>query len=106
MKLLPSEQIKSLEQLPALLQQIEQGLVVVLSEPCDCGYQIRHSNGGNYHQITTLAKDMGEYYIIEGSTSEFDNAEWAETNLAHIESVLRVALVEDWNIENSETVNE
>jgi len=42
-----------------------------LNEPCDCGAQVRHNNGGNYHAIVRLAKDGGQVFMRrEDSTCE------------------------------------
>lgn len=42
---------------------LEAGKVVEFCEPCDCGSQVRHNNGGNYHQFL-LIKKVNETYLI------------------------------------------
>lgn len=32
----------------------EQETQVLYQEPCNCGSQIRHNNGGNYHEVVRL----------------------------------------------------
>lgn len=34
--------------------------VLTLCEPCDCGSQIRHNNGGNYHAEVSFRMDAGK----------------------------------------------
>ena len=35
---------------------------LTIYEPCNCGSQIRHNNGGNYHQIITIEiRDNGAF---------------------------------------------
>lgn len=43
---------------------------VVLQEPCDCGNNIRHNNGGNYHQVIRLKIRLGKIWAQFGSTCE------------------------------------
>ena len=74
MRLLPSEQGEAIE--AALLEFAELGYLEI-SEPCNCGSQVRHNNGGNYHQIITLREDRGETYVKYDSTCELaPAAEW------------------------------
>jgi hypothetical protein len=49
-----------------------------INEPCDCAGQIRHYNGGNYHEEIVLAKDCGKVFVKYGSSSEYDDSEWEE----------------------------
>lgn len=51
---------------------------IQICEPCNCGGQIRHNNGGNYHEIITLQRDDGRYFVKMDSTSEFWVPEWKE----------------------------
>lgn len=55
---------------------------LTIREPCDCGHQVRHNNGGNYHDIIRLCRDMGgEVFVMNDTTSELEApAEWRETN--------------------------
>ena len=44
---------------------------VILKEKCDCGpYQIKHNNGGNYHQRLAVKYEGGTYYIRRYDTCE------------------------------------
>jgi hypothetical protein len=61
-----------------------------VDEPCNCGSQIRHNNGGNYHNEVDFAFDSGKWYARFGSTSELDNpAEWQESSLNEAEQYIR-----------------
>lgn len=71
---LPSEQKKRVEK--AIKEFKETGKFSIY-EPCDCGSQVRHNNGGNYHEEIYLQMDEGQAYIKRTSTSEFEPpAEW------------------------------
>lgn len=54
-------------------------LIAKIREPCDCGSQIRHNNGGNYHERIEILKHTSnvgitKYYRLDGDTREiFDN---------------------------------
>ena len=50
-----------------------------MTEPCDCGVQVRHNNGGNYHEIYACRADAGRWFVRVGSTSDYDDSEWEET---------------------------
>ena len=41
-----------------------------LEEPCNCGNQIRHNNGGNYHEIIKLIKYKNKLYVFFTDTRE------------------------------------
>ena len=44
---------------------------VILKEKCDCGaYQIKHNNGGNYHQRLAVKYEGGTYYVRRYDTCE------------------------------------
>ena len=77
MRLLPSEQGVEIKRSLALLDGMEQGDRLHLDEPCNCGARIQHDNGGNYHEIITIAFDMGSYYVKYDTTCELvAAAEW------------------------------
>lgn len=42
--------------------------VLQIHEPCDCGNQSRHQDGGNYHDIIYLKKDGDTVYIKNETT--------------------------------------
>lgn len=46
-------------------------------EPCNCGNQIRHNNGGNYHQEIYLKRDGKQVFVKYDDTCELTApAEW------------------------------
>jgi hypothetical protein len=86
---LPSEQTKLVEE--AKKEFAEKGELTI-SEPCNCGSQIRHNNGGNYHCTVEFKKDSDRYFERRSSTSNFDSEpEWNETTE---ESILKT--IEEW----------
>ena len=98
MKLLPIEQQKRVnETLPQLIDDAKNGNVVTLYEPCNCGSQVRHNNGGNYHEIVSVVKDKGKWYKKEDSTCELtEPSEWFETKEESVIETLKNALIEGW----------
>ena len=60
-----------------VLKTIEQKGVCILVENCNCGDQIRHNNGGNYHAIVKYSKgtEPNEYYEQWDDSSELTEAE-------------------------------
>ena len=71
---LPSEQRE--KAIAARREFVEQGYLRI-EEPCNCGNRIQHNNGGNYHQIITLKRDSGSYFIKEDTTCELTaEPEW------------------------------
>lgn len=72
MRLLPSEQTAA--QLDALKTFVEAGNVG-LHEPCNCGGQVRHNNGGNYHDIVEFRLDAGQCWRNQTSTSDYAPAD-------------------------------
>jgi|GEM_PF-4114873 hypothetical protein len=89
MKNLPNE--RKANEFAALDKFIEEGELTIC-EPCNCGSQIRHNNGGNYHQIVTLKKEGEHVFVQFSSTCELiDEEEWQQvdkmwppTNVAEI----------------------
>jgi len=54
---------------------------ITLYEPCNCGWQIRHNNGGNYHERCSFVVDEGKWYKKVWSTCEFEEpAEWESSS--------------------------
>ena len=83
---LPSEQKEMQEQ---ILRSLEEEGRAYLNEPCNCGSEIRHNNGGNYHECIEFAKDGNGYFAKFATTCEFDPpAEWEETTLDKIKSIV------------------
>lgn len=89
---------------------IKKTVIETYCEPCNCGLQIRHHNGGNYHTIerlhiisddnaivckilekTTTREDFpGDKYEIltfQGGVFRLEDEEWLEdeVNVVHIE---------------------
>ena len=78
MKLLPSEKAKAIKE---AIQEFEKNGHLTICEPCDCGSRIQHNNGGNYHCIISLERDIDRFFLKHETTSEFDPAaEWEEIN--------------------------
>lgn len=77
--LLPSE--RTLAQRTALVNLCNRG-ELMLYEPCDCRGQVRHNNGGNYHEILSYRMDGGKCFVKRSSTSEYDYSEWEEIGFA------------------------
>lgn len=51
---------------------LEKIVVKIYCEPCNCGLQIRHNNGGNYHavdQLHLIRDEDGIYCIIIETTT-------------------------------------
>ena len=67
MNLLPSEAKKRAK---AAIQEFEKTGRLTIYEPCDCGSQIRHNNGGNYHDIIRMAIDSGGIFVKYDTTCE------------------------------------
>lgn len=81
-RLLPSEQrVAEIAAGELAHQQLSRndGSGIRLEEPCNCGSNISHNNGGNYHAIVTVVRDDGRYFIREDTTCELvDTPEWEE----------------------------
>jgi hypothetical protein len=76
MHLLPSEQEKRTNE--AINTFNETGELAIY-EPCDCGSQVRHNNGGNYHGEIYLLRDSGKWFVKYETTCELmPPAEWEE----------------------------
>ena len=65
MYLLPSEQKVRAEE---AIQEFQESGSLTIYEPCDCGSQIRHSSGGNYHEIIELRQDSGQFFVRYDTT--------------------------------------
>jgi hypothetical protein len=72
MRLLPSEQRQA--QLDALRLFVESGYIAC-RQPCDCGSQIRHNNGGNYHEIVKFRIDGGMFWRSKTFTGDYAPAD-------------------------------
>lgn len=76
MRLLPSEKK---EQIGQAIQEFEETGELSIYEPCDCGSQIRHNNGGNYHDEIYLKRDGEVVFVKYETTCELvAPAEWQE----------------------------
>ena len=86
MRQLPSEQRKNIV---AALKTLRTDGHLRLSQPCDCGSQVRHNNGGNYHAVAEFVRDSGAWYARKGTTYEYDESEWIESSIEEIEDYVR-----------------
>jgi hypothetical protein len=78
MRNLPSEQE---EKIKVTIEKFEKDGRIEIEEPCDCGSQIRHNNGGNYHQWIILQKDGEKTFAKFGDTCELKpSPEWEEVD--------------------------
>ena len=51
---------------------LKKSIIELYCEPCNCGLQIRHNNGGNYHavdQLHLIGDEDGVYCIILETTT-------------------------------------
>lgn len=95
MKLLPS--LQTVRQVKAFKKfLINEG--IHLQEPCDCGSQVRHNNGGNYHSIVKFAMESGKCFR-SGNTFTGDYSpddEWEECSFsAAIDEIAKLS-AEGW----------
>lgn len=85
MKLLPSELRARIEEIRKEIRNLKEGERLCYEEPCNCGNNIRHNSGGNYHDIVTIALDGGDYWRLDDSTGGLNEAaEWTRTTLERI----------------------
>lgn len=76
MRLLPSERKESVD---TAIQEFEESGKLSIFEPCNCGSQIRHNNGGNYHDEIYLRRDGDTVFVKRETTCELvPPAEWEE----------------------------
>lgn len=86
MRNLPSEQTE--KSILAISEFLSTGYLSIF-EPCDCGSNIRHNNGGNYHEEIFLKKDSGKYFSQIGTTSEYASPQpWEELTLKEVFMVI------------------
>ncbi len=95
MRLLPTQQTDA--QLAALRKFLEAGKLT-LAEPCNCGGQVRHNNGGNYHDWNEFKADGGKWFVRLGSTSDYDDAEWQEVTFAELLDRIQEEAARGYNI--------
>lgn len=91
-KLLPSEQTERQRSiLMEFLTYVKHGFQ--MNEPCDCGSQVRHNNGGNYHKIVEFTMDGGKVWRRSQTTSEYDQwGAWEEVSFGQaIEEIAELA---------------
>jgi hypothetical protein len=94
MRNLPSKQKVLIEEAIQGWAELPEGEIFYLEEPCNCGSQIRHNNGGNYHEVIEFCKDSGRIFAKHGSTYENDQAEWEECT--HGDVISAIASHGDW----------
>ncbi len=83
--LLPSEQKERIKQ--AVENFNETGSLSIF-EPCDCGSQVRHNNGGNYHEEIFLRSEGDKAFVKYETSCELTAPEeWQKC--ADPESVIR-----------------
>lgn len=68
------------ELVTAMLEKLAKRETIEINEPCNCGGQTRHNNGGNYHEYFVARMDEGKWYSKIGNTSDWDDAKWEETS--------------------------
>lgn len=73
MYLLPTEREQRIK---AAIKTFEETGSLFIFEPCNCGSQIRHNNGGNYHEEIYLKADQGVYVKHETTCELTPEAEW------------------------------
>jgi hypothetical protein len=58
------------EKIKRIIRKIEQvgSGEVVMREPCDCGLQVRHNDGGRYHKVYTYYYEGGRWYGVYDTT--------------------------------------
>jgi len=79
MRLLPSEKEKAINETIIKLNEMTNGDIISMYEPCDCGSHIQHNDGGNYHDIVKITKDSDKLFSKEDTTCELTPAaEWCE----------------------------
>lgn len=65
------------EKVAKAMEEFNANKRLTIWEPCNCGSQIRHNNGGNYHQIIEIRRDGNKNYVKFDSTCELvADAEW------------------------------
>ncbi len=83
---LPGEQKKLVEVAKAAFQK--DGYLSIF-EPCNCGSNIRHNNGGNYHDEIHLAHDGDKYFRKDDNTCEMTESEgWEECTFEQVQSTI------------------
>lgn len=77
MYLLSSERQKRIQE---AMKTLERTGRLSIFEPCDCGSQIRHNCGGNYHSEIFLRRNSRKIFFVKFETSSMlaASAEWQE----------------------------
>ena len=96
MKLLPTQQTD--RQADALRQFLD-ARGVSLNEPCDCGSQVRHNNGGNYHAIVNFTMNAGKCWRTETFTGDYGpDDDWKEIAFsAAVDEIAQLA-AKGWHV--------
>lgn len=91
---------------------INNGGSVIMEEPCNCEGRIAHNNGGNYHQIWKICRDMFDggisqiaikekpenYWAKYDDTCEMTTEEWREISLQQVKEDIQYATENQWII--------
>lgn len=89
---LPSQQKEAIEKAK---NEFKKNGKLTIHEPCNCGSQVRHNNGGNYHEIVKLAFDSNKFFRKYDTTSELTpEAEWNE--ITEEETYETIEQLADW----------
>lgn len=88
MRLLPTEAKAKIEEAVRAWEGLRRG-VMYLYEPCNCGWTIRHFNGGNYHEIVRLWRKGGRVFVMFDSTCELvPPPDWQEITEEKARSII------------------
>ncbi len=101
------------EQINRIERVVMDGAIIRLYEPCNCGAQVKHNNGGNYHTVIHVKNpgryinqhgaSSGKWMMRVGTTCELvDFPEWQESDYIDCILAIRDAIQEGWEI----TINE
>lgn len=94
MLLLPTEQTVA-QQKP--LFYFATARKVEVCEPCDCGSQIRHNNGGDYHTVISFRMDAGKCWRPETHTGDYGPPDdWQEIGFGAATDEMAVRAAEGW----------
>ena len=97
MLLLPSEQSEAQARAIRLFLDCRD---VRLYEPCDCGSQIRHNNGGNYHCILGFRMDAGEIYRAQTFTGDYGPPfDWGPVKFSEAIDEIAQRARDGWDVE-------
>lgn len=85
--LLPSEQK---ERIAKAINAYKKNGSLSIFEPCNCGYQVLHNNGGNYHDEIYLKRDSGKNFVKFDTSCELvPPAQWEEITETEIINIIQ-----------------